>query len=900
MRFISLTYAAAAVAAATSASTRNDTLVPFRFILEFPRGVNSSLAADQLRKQHGVRVVRTFTSDVFTGVSVETSELSLEALQAIAEVHNAWPVRHVPLFQPSPNVTIPDSAEAAEYNVHSATGVDKLHAAGVYGEGAVVGVIDTGVWYSHPALGGGIGPQYKVIGGYDLVGDGAWPNADPEPDSDPLDHIGHGTHVSGIIIGQTDDWVGVAPKAKLRMYKVFSELDGTTEDMIIAGFLMAFNDGVDVITASVGTTGGFSDDPWAVIASRIVDAGVVVTIAAGNSGIDGPFYASSGSSGANVLAVASAEGSQFPATPFAANFTTRDGDTNQTILGYIPSTYAFPDGTTIPIVVLNFNTSDPADACDPLPASTGNLSQVIPLVRRGTCTFGTKQANLEEFGAQYILFYNNDSPIVTPYTDSVNSLIALISAVDGEAMVSAIKTGGNVTAEFGPQDGIDVVALVDSLAGMPNTFTSWGPLYDLSMKPDISAPGGNIFSTYLNDTFAVLSGTSMATPYVAGVAALYVGVSGGRRKHGARFAKDLAMRIMSSGNLLPWSDGTTKNYNMYASNTQVGTGLIDAFKVVNYTSQLDFVKFALNDTQSFQPHQYVNVTNNGNTSLRYKFHVQDVAGYEALGPYDTGFRRAEIKSFEELVPTRITTRVQLPAEDTLLPGQTKEFAFQFSLPERVNSTALPIYGGNIVITSSKGEELSVPYMGMASDLTRELNEVFTYGYPFGASTFGNYDLISKPYWSFNTCIEADVTCQDYPKLYTHQKWATTELRWDIFEPTWTEEQWTYPPEIGKNGYVGPVAFWSGSSSYNWVNPSVVNVTDSISFPLYDLFRQSLENDYEQYFWLGRLGNGSMIQPGNYSMRFAALKARMDPDKSGSWDLGWMASHPHFEVLPLGS
>lgn len=178
---------------------------------------------------------------------------------------------------------------------------------------------------------------------------------------------------------------------------------------------------------------------------------------------------------------------------------------------------------------------------------------MVPLVRRGTCTFATKQQNLVALGAEYILFYNNESPLITPGTDDDVGLIGLITADAGKAIIETVKAGGNVTADFSlnPEQ---VVGLEYPAGGRPNTFTSWGTSNDLDIKPDIAAPGGQvrverpsddiaslslaqIFSTYLDNTYALLSGTSMATPYVAGVAALYISVHGGRSVHGELYPK---------------------------------------------------------------------------------------------------------------------------------------------------------------------------------------------------------------------------------------------------------------------------------------------------------------------------------------------------------------------------
>jgi subtilisin family serine protease len=142
----------------------------------------------------------------------------------------------------------------------------------------------------------------------------------------------HGTHVAGIVAGKLGSFVGVAPDATILSYKVFGRIDNTDEETIIEAFLMAYEDGADIITASLGAAYGFSDDPWAIVASRLVDKGVLITIAAGNDGKEGGFYAGSGSSGENVLAVASVETSELPALPFYATFNL-DGVSNQTTVG---------------------------------------------------------------------------------------------------------------------------------------------------------------------------------------------------------------------------------------------------------------------------------------------------------------------------------------------------------------------------------------------------------------------------------------------------------------------------------------------------------------------------------------------------------------------------------------
>ncbi|KAI8965200.1 subtilisin-like protein [Daldinia sp. FL1419] len=879
---------------------------PRRFIVELKSRAHRAHVSAMIAVLPGLRVVKEFDSDLFPGVSIECeNHCSAESLTVTLDADEDDPVvasvyRSTIMRLSPPAIqgeSFSDDASAANYSVHGSTGVAKLHQAGIIGEGAIIAVVDSGVQYTHPALGGGIGPNYTIIGGYDLVGS-EWPDAPAQPDDDPMDEYGHGTHVAGIIAGKSDQFVGVAPGAKLLSFKVFGDSGYSNEETVIEGFLRAFDSGADIISASLGENSGFTSNAWAVLASRMVEQGVVISIAAGNEGENGPFDASNGASGKNVLTVGAAEPGAFPAQAFSADFKS-DGQSNKTQIAYIPTSDFFPD-TIVgwPIKPASLNASIEDDACSPLPANTTNFTETIALVRIGGCDISVKHANVASLGAEYVLFYNDDRPYQALYTNRTTGLIAAIEARSGKAIVDAVAAGVEVTASF-DVDTAHYVGLYNSGGGRPARYTSWGGTYDLALKPDIAAPGTKILSTYPTNQYQVLSGSSMATPYIAGVAALWVGKFGGRAAHAddPTWAKRLTARIMSTARAVPWADWSTSatDYGFWAPTTQVGAGFVDAGRVLGYSTELSFEgrKFELNDTAHFVGTHSVDITNRRNEAVTYKFSLQDAGGYDSWNPIVPGHQEPFIpalKLYPEVNPVKMTPEVSFPAGDfTVAPGETKTAKFTFTAPEGLNTSSLPVYSGKVLISGDNGEQLGIPYFGVACDLNQTITNIWDYGgnYPWLTSGVTDNRIQQKSNFTFNLSRDA----QDFPKLNTGFAWGTEELRWDIFDEDYTESDWVYPPQVGKNKYVGSATSWNGTSKSQWFTPGKDSEDDIFQFPLYDQPR----NKQGIYYWLGRFANGSSIQPGSYRFRIATLRPFGDPQVSYDWDI-WET--PKITVLPL--
>ncbi|CCC11001.1 hypothetical protein SMACR_08789 [Sordaria macrospora] len=794
-----------------------------KYIIEVDQGADIDDLANKFSVSAGGRsVIRRFdkTPDVFFGLCVETDDMNIETLPGFPGILRAWPVGKATLHTArtaSPSINI---ASAANYSVHSLTGVDKLHARGIYGKGAKVAVVDNAIDYKHHVLGGGSGDGFKIARVTNLVDGNSWTFDSQIPDDGPSGH-GHGTRVAGVIAGKTDWFTGVAPEATLYSYIVFSNDSRVTdEDVIIDAFLQAYKDGVDIITSSIGGEGGWSGGVWATIASRLVDRGVLVTISAGNEGYKGPFLASPGASGKNVIAVASTEPSVAPAWPFKATFT-HGGNSTTVQSGYLQQIYdEHPWGRDVtddfPITPLSLNANNTAEACEPLPEHAPDLSVGIALLRYGGCSPEVKQENAAKAGANRIFFYNDGSVSAWDFTRGTfngEPPAALIEAKMGEAMVATIAAGGKVTANFAvTNDTAWRVDFHDPAGGIPSAFSSWGGTNELEIKPDVAAPGSDIYTTDINDSWSFQSGTSIACAYVAGIAALYIGEHGGRSVHGPGIAKALANRIISSGASVPWQVDDPVghmpiDYSFWAPVPQVGSGLVNAAKVLDYTTSLTWEKFHLNDTANFQAHHSVTITNNGPKSVTYSFALQPAGAFNAHSDSDP-----EYLSFftDYLEPYSLVPRVQLPQNVTIAPGEAKtvHINFQPPSPSWHNVTKLPLYSGKVLINSNENEHLSIPYYGAAFSLRSAFKDhMFIYG-PFQAAGPDREDIDTYHTYDFNLSSAA----RSYPTVAVNLRFPTKTLRWDIFEADWTEAQWNtsapYPPVPGKNGYIDSVAFWS--------------------------------------------------------------------------------------------
>ena len=350
-------------------------------------------------------------------------------------------------------------------------------------------------------------------------------DADVIPSADAVEKYGndHGTHVAGITAGKTVDadgsvtFAGQSPEAQLAIFKVFSDsTNGASTDTILAALNDALLLDVDVINMSLGSNGGFGREAEGDLTTKYYDlvksAGILLNCSAGNSysssqgGAKGDFTSvsdpdtgiiSSSSSYDAALSVASVNANE------TAAFVTAQGRVPyQDVSGHdFTALLLGNDSSKTYEYVMVPNTGDTADY------QGLDVTGRIAVVMRGGLSFEQKQLNAASAGAAGCIIYNNrDGYLLNMSVDNYKIPTVCISLANGQMMEAA-------------QEKTLTVSKTEKGSVAMSDFSSWGPLPSLSLKPEITAPGGSIYSSLPFAQYGYMSGTSMASPYLAGVSA---------------------------------------------------------------------------------------------------------------------------------------------------------------------------------------------------------------------------------------------------------------------------------------------------------------------------------------------------------------------------------------------
>lgn len=709
--------------------------VPGAYLFELEDGHDVSALHDGIETHGTVRMHLDYK--LFKGVSVQLHDVRNAHTRAMAmasaaapAVKNVWPIsifKHPGgdvqvLSNPSGPVLVNDTDDQDDiWSPHRMTQVDKLKAEGITGKGINIAVIDTGIDYTHPALGGCFGKGCLVSFGRDLVGDEyAGPGDEPAPDDDPRDCEGHGTHVAGIIAARPNPvrFTGAAPGVSLGAYKVFGCNSDTALDVIMAAFHMAYEDGADIITASIGTWSGWAEEPLGVAVSRIVERGVPCVASLGNDGLLGPFFTVSPADARGVIAVGSFDPVFDPLILSVSRYSVDGGEPQ--VFGYLPvyEPPSVPGQNTwdvkLPLYATSLNTSVARDACDALPDNTPDLSNMVVLIRDGGCPSFTKAQNVIAKGAKYMLVYGGGRSIYPMLTFTVGTAITgagMVLPEAGEVMVAALKAGHNVTVEMASPGKAGYMLFKikkTSTGGRVAAESTWGPDWRMEMNPTVGTPGNEIVSTWLNNTYAIRSGTSMATPLMAGIMALIAESRG-------TLDPALMMKLLSAtANPQLYNAGHGFVEGQLAPAFSQGAGLVQAHDAAHAATILEPSSLSFNDTTHFQERLRFFLSNRDTHEIIYTVsHVPTRTVYTLSETYSvdpspmvTPYAFVDSHATLEFSETKIT----------LKPGHRKEVSVTAQPPKDVDARRLALWSGYIAINGTDGTSLSLPYQGMTGSL----------------------------------------------------------------------------------------------------------------------------------------------------------------------------------------
>lgn len=568
----------------------------------------------------------------------------------------------------------------------------------------------------------------------------AFDYADNDLDVAPNGAGDHGTHVAGIAAanaGVVADVVGVAPQAQILAMKVFSSSgsNGATWDDILAAADDAVALGADVINMSLGSTCGFStpegEEGVAEVLENIASSGVMLSISAGNEYsaalgtrigkghalTQNPDYGTvaSPSSYSEPLSIASVEKADSIDSCYltvgerkvAFNDTVED-KTVENVKDDSPSFRSLAGKELEYVVVPNAGETTDYDGL--------NVKDKIALVSRGSVEYNVKKNAAKEAGAIGILVYNNEPGMLYMQLDNYDLPSAFISQADGKAL-AAVAEGNRkltVSVSYGKVD--------NPTSGEMSDFSSWGVTPELTLKPDITAPGGNIKSATTGGGYTTKSGTSMSAPFVSGAMALvkqYV-----EQKNYASTETKKANLV--SNLLMSTADLVMAGAAPYSPRKQ-GAGSVNIAAATSTKAYLTAVgggrpKVELGD----------DANKTGEYTIKFEVHnlsdkplTYAVGGYVQTDAKEVTKKLGD-KDVEQVTELPYKLSTQIAAQEITVPASgtvTVTVPVSLNQPDRdyMDSFANGTYiEGFVTLTPSSGTQptLSIPYMGFYGDWTQ--------------------------------------------------------------------------------------------------------------------------------------------------------------------------------------
>jgi minor extracellular serine protease Vpr len=489
------------------------------------------------------------------------------------------------------------------------------------------------------------------------------------------------------IVGANGTVKGVAPGVTFGAYRVFGCSGSTDSDIIIAAMERALTDGMDVVNQSLGAAYQWSQYPTAKAADRLVKAGVVMVASIGNSGASGVWTAGAPGVGKEVIGVASYDNTTIDLRTFSLS-------SGGSPIGYYEATGApaSPTEGSAPLARTGTTTSVD-DGCAVQPE--GSLTGKVALIRRGTCSFYQKSFNAQTAGAVGVVLYNNVPGYINPTvagTPAITIPVVSISAADG-AVIDAQIQAGPVSLVWSPDSG----NFSNPTGGLISSFSSYGLAPDLTLKPNLGAPGGAILSTYPLESggYAVLSGTSMSSPNVAGTVALMLQARPNLKP------EQIKTLLQNGAEPKAWSLNAASG--LIDAVHRQGAGMIDVIQSLKTKVGVSPSELSLGEGQAGPVTRTLTLKNQSNTPVTYA--LSNVGGVGTTNTFVPSYW-GSVAGASFSAPT-----VTVPAKGTATVDVTLTAPPATSMPDR------GIYGGYVVFTDQAegGQSLRVPYAGLTGD-----------------------------------------------------------------------------------------------------------------------------------------------------------------------------------------
>lgn len=573
--------------------------------------------------------------------------------------------------------------------------------------------------------------------------------------------------------GQGFGLVGVAPEATLGMYRIFGCSGGAPDDIIVSAMIQAVNDGADIISMSLGQLVYWEQATfYPDLIQSIIDNRVAVIAAAGNDGAEGPFALSAPALSPSAIAVGSVE-NKLLTTVYTA---TTDNDQPLDYVSVMPLVEDAP----ITVFLLGTGVGGPinstiSDGCY-FPAWTAAEALIndpdhtaILIALDGFCSINAYVSLLDTIGITRIIYYPVDpsSPIIMsePGTTDTYTIISLDYDTSQQILADISNTPSGASFVLNFRD-TRVHDKINTAGDAMDYFSSIGPTIEMTQKPQLSAPGGNILATWPVSAggYAVLSGTSMATPFAAGCYALL------KSEHPKLSISELTSLLQSTSTPINGLDS-----KILSSTAHQGSGLVNAYGAVVADSIVSPPDLSFRDS-STPASQSITIKNTSKFPKSYQVAHEGASYMRRFSDFTSGTVGQYLR-FHLLSEAMYATAAIDSTSFTLKPGQSKTITVTVSPPQELRPESLPTYSGYFKISSGTSDYV-VPYIGVPYS---------RYDANYIARNTSDIVGVDLPSVTNDTTHPGEVNIGEYNFAYLNgsfpDDWMFPLIEWYVTQPT---------------------------------------------------------------------------------------------------------------------